>query len=119
MTKNKANSPSAKEQENVATISKIDAIKELIFGENIQTYDSEFESIKEDLVKKKQELERIIEELRAELLQTIDSLNTDINIRITDLESNLSQKIEDLDEKKLDRKVLGALLTSIGDKISQ
>lgn len=33
--------------------SKIDAIKELIFGENIQAYNSEFEAVKADILAKK------------------------------------------------------------------
>ena len=39
-----------KQQQAEAT-SKIEAIKELIFGENIQAYDSEFEKLKADILK--------------------------------------------------------------------
>ena len=66
--------------------SKIDAIKQLIFGENIQEYNHEFEAVKKDILNKKKELEQLLEEVKAELLQNIDNLSTDINIRITELE---------------------------------
>jgi len=99
--------------------SKIDAIKQLIFGENIQAYDSEFEAVKNDILTKKQELEDLIDEVRKELLQNIDNLSTDINIRITDLENSFNDKAESLDEKKLDRKLLGELLINLGEKISK
>ncbi|WP_452599632.1 fructose 1,6-bisphosphatase [Pontimicrobium sp. MEBiC01747] len=99
--------------------SKIDAIKQLIFGENIQEYNSEFEAVKQDILNKKQELENLIDDVKAELLQNIDNLSTDINIRITELENSLDDKAEALDDKKLDRKLFGDLLIKLGEKISQ
>jgi archaellum component FlaC len=91
---------------------RLEAIKNLIFGENIQQIDQDFTSLKNLIDKRKEELENYIEETRKELNHTIDNLATDINIRITDLENNL-----DLDHKKLDRNVLGTLLVSLGEKI--
>ena len=99
--------------------SKIEAIKNLIFGENIQAYDSEFDAVKKDLLKKKKELEDLIEDTRNELNQTIDNLGTDINIRISELEDRLSEKAEDLEDKKVNKKTLGDLLINLGQKISK
>ncbi|WP_062054018.1 hypothetical protein [Aquimarina longa] len=99
--------------------SKIEAIKNLIFGENIAAYNSEFEKVKNDIDSKKKELEDFIDETRKELNQAIDSLSTDINIRITELEDNLTDKIEILDAKKVDKKTLGDLLINLGEKINQ
>jgi hypothetical protein len=98
--------------------SKIDAIKQLIFGENIQEYNHEFEAVKLDILNKKKELELLIEDVKAELFQNIDNLSTDINIRITELENTLEDKAEALDDKKLDRKLFGDLLIKLGEKIS-
>jgi len=99
--------------------SKIDAIKQLIFGENIQEYDSEFEAVKQDILSKKKQLEALIDDVKSELLQNIDNLSTDVNIRITEIEGSLNEKSEALDEKKVDRKQLGDLLVKLGEKISQ
>ena len=99
--------------------SKIDAIKQLIFGENIQEYNSEFEAVKQDILKKKKDLEDLIDTVKSELLQNIDNLSTDINIRITELENTLEDKADALDDKKLDRKLFGDLLIKLGEKISQ
>lgn len=101
------------------TASKIDAIKQLIFGENMQAYDSEFETLKKDILNKKQELEALIDEVKSELLQNIDNLSTDINIRITELENTFEDKTEALNQNKVDRKLLGELFTKLGEKISQ
>ena len=98
---------------------KIEAIKNLIFGENIQEYNSEFDNIKSDILAKKKALETLIEEVRSELIQNIDNLSTDLNIRITELESNIENKLDDLNEKKVDRRELGQLLITLGEKIGQ
>jgi hypothetical protein len=98
--------------------SKIEAIKNLIFGENIEQYDSEFDTIRKEIKSKKELLENYIDEVRNELMQSIDSLSTDVNIRITDLEDSLQAKTDALAEEKVSRKELGTLLKSLGEKIS-
>ncbi len=99
------------------TASKIEVIKNLIFGENIQAYDSEFESLKQDILNKKKVLEELIEEVRTELNTAIDNVSTDVNIRITELEENLENKIEHLETDKVNKKMLGKLLIELGEKI--
>ncbi len=97
--------------------SKIEAIKNLIFGENIQEYDSEFEKIKQDIRKKQQELSSLVDEVRAELMQNVDNLSTDLNIRITELENSLNDKADELQHTKVDRDLLGDLLVDLGNRI--
>ncbi|WP_166966828.1 MULTISPECIES: fructose 1,6-bisphosphatase [Flavobacteriaceae] len=99
--------------------SKIDAIKELIFGENIQAYNSEFEAVKADILAKKKELQHLIDDVKSELMQSIDSLSTDVNIRITDLEDSLNDKIESLDDTKVNRTLLSNLFIKLGEKIGE
>ncbi len=98
---------------------KLEAIKNLIFGDNIQQYDSEFETLKKEIDDKKAALQSYIDEVRGELMQSIDSLSTDVNIRITDLEDSLNDKTETLNEQKVDRRELGKLLISLGEKIGK
>ncbi|MGH1386544.1 fructose 1,6-bisphosphatase [Kordia sp.] len=119
-TKGKNTNDADQANPNIADPStKIEAIKNLIFGENIQEYNSEFDNIKNDILAKKQALENLIEEVRSELIQNIDNLSTDLNIRITELESNMENKLDDLDEKKVDRRQLGQLLINLGEKIGK
>ena len=98
--------------------SKIDVIKELIFGDNISTYEQEFVTIKNDILDKKAQLNELINSTRKELDIAIDSLSTDLNIRITEVEDKLEAKADELSSKKLDKKVLGDLLIKLGTKIS-
>ena len=99
--------------------SKIEAIKDLIFGENITEYDNKFLAIKNDILKKKIALEQLIESAQTDLNEAIDNLSTDLNIRITNLEESLESKSNSLTEEKMDRKQLGSLLIKLGNKISE
>jgi len=99
--------------------SKIEAIKNLIFGENIAAYNSEFDKVKKDIAAKKMELQDFIDDTRKELHQAIDNLSTDIGIRITELEDALADKAEALEAKKVDKKTLSNLLISLGEKIGK
>ncbi|MDO6596522.1 fructose 1,6-bisphosphatase [Oceanihabitans sp. 2_MG-2023] len=113
------NNNTSTQDSNVEASSKIDAIKQLIFGENMQAYEIEFEAVKKDILSKKQELENLMDDVRKELLQNIDNLSTDINIRITEIEDSFNDKADSLDDKKLDRKLFGDLLINLGEKISK
>lgn len=97
--------------------SKIDAIKHLIFGENMAEYSQEFETLKKELEQRRQELSDFIDDTRKELMGAIDNLNTDVNIRISDLEDSLNEKAETLENKKVDKGQLGDLLIKMGEKI--
>ncbi len=98
--------------------SKIEVIKNLIFGENIAEYNSEFETLKKEIDDKRKELKNYIDDARQEIMSSIDNLSTDVNIRITDLENALEDKADKLDEQKVDKKILADLLISLGEKIS-
>ncbi len=97
--------------------SKIDVIRELIFGENISAYNSEFENLKKDIEKKRLELKNLMEDIKDELHKNIDALATDINIRITDLERNLEDKTEDLLDRKVEKDTLADFLIELGENI--
>lgn len=106
-------------ENNVAdSASKIEVIKNLIFGENIAEYNSEFVTLKKEIDDKRKELKNYIDEAREDLMSSIDNLSTDINIRITDLENALEDKADKLYEQKVDKKLLGDLLISLGENIS-
>lgn len=98
--------------------SKIEVIKNLIFGETIKAYDIEFEELKKDILAKKKVLEQLVDEVQTELKQTLDNLSTDIHIRISDLEKGMENKMEDLEAGAVNKKVLGKLLMDLGEKIS-
>lgn len=117
MSKNQTNENGAIVNESSESAQRLEAIKNLIFGENIVQIDQDFQSLKNLIDKRKEELENYIDDTRKELNSTIDNLSTDLNIRLTDLENNLNEKANELNHNKVDRKMLGTLLVNLGDKI--
>lgn len=99
--------------------SKLEAIKNLIFGENIAQYNSEFDQVKKEIAKRKADLEDYIDEVRKELTQSIDNLGTDLNIRISDLEESLTDKLDTLESTKVNKTALGELLVELGERIKE
>ena len=100
-------------------VSKIETIKNLIFGEQMQAYESEFEQLKKDMVAKKTELDNLINQVRDELNESIDNLSTDLNIRIIEVEDNLKNQLGELENDTVLKKELGNILVSIGEKIAK
>lgn len=102
-----------------STTSKIETIRNLIFGETIETYDSEFESLKKEILEKKKVLEDLIEDVKTELNSAIDNVSTDVNIRMTELEKSLDERLENLEDTAVDKKMLGKLLIELGEKVGK
>jgi len=115
----KSNKVLSLNDKNDEAASKIETIRNLIFGENIEAYDSEFELLKKDIEKKKKVLEELVESVRQDLKKSIDNVATDVNIRITELEDKVEEKIENLQTDKVDKNMLGKLLMDLGEKVSQ
>lgn len=99
-------------------VSKIDAIKDILFGENIQNYDKAFDEVKNDIISKKKELIEIISDTKSELDTAIDNLATDLNIRITELEDSINSKIDGLNDTKVDKSLLGDLFIKLGKQLN-
>ena len=124
----------AKEKDNQAKATsvdpKIEAVKQLIFGDNMQQYDSEFNEIKALIKKTRTEIEQELNDTRDALNklinQTKESLNTevsdlrsDMNKKVTQLRSDMDESVADLDERKVNRKLLGTMLQEIGKQIAE
>jgi CHASE3 domain sensor protein len=104
-------------QDNLESSKRLDAIKNLIFGENIQQINQDFDSIKKMIDAKKAELEQTIEEVQTHLNAALDTMSTDLNIRITDIEKQLREDVYELNQNKVDKSQLGKLLIQLGEKI--
>ena len=94
-------------------ISKLQAVKELIFGQEIKDYDAEFKQIHGDL----QELGKQLRSDDTNLRKMIENLEKTLTSRIDRVEADLQKKFSQLDHKKTDRAKLGKMLIQIGEKL--
>ena len=109
---------------------KIEAVKQLIFGENMQQYDSEFNEIKALIKRTRTEIEnelnetrdalnRLINQTKDSLTNEIQDLRSDMNKKVTQLRADMDEAVADLDDRKLNRKLLGSLLQEMGKQIAE
>lgn len=96
---------------------KIEAIKEIIFGENIKEYESEFKKLSELINKHKNDLEKKFNEYRQETRALIEQSNEEFSSRLEELKKDTSHKINELNKAKLNRQTFGDLLKKLGDEI--
>ncbi|MBL4709037.1 MAG: hypothetical protein JKY48_11440 [Flavobacteriales bacterium] len=111
---------SKKEQDTVVenvNDTKMDAIKQLIFGENMVEYDQRFQKMMEKLEDTHRLLEEKIEQLDHTLNATIVDLNSEFESKRLKLEDDFNIAFDKLDNKKTDRKALGKMLETIGTKL--
>lgn len=93
--------------------SRIAAVRDLIFGENIQQYNSEFA----DVYKKIEALQESNNQDLAEAVKNLENKLADLESlmehKVQDLADDLEKRIADLDDEKADRKKLGKALEKI------
>ena len=88
---------------------KLNAIKEIIFGENIKAYDSEFKQLKEELMQQKAAIDQDILAVKADIKQ----MKKEAEERMDSLKAELNA----LDKAKSDRNKLGELLEEMAKKL--
>ncbi|GAB5524676.1 MAG: hypothetical protein Roseis2KO_25480 [Roseivirga sp.] len=130
MAKQKEESQDDSKGSGLSSDPKIEAVKQLIFGENMQQYDSEFSEVRATIKKTKQELvneidetrdalTNLINETREALTKAVSDLRSDTNKKVSQLREDMDESIADLDDRKLNRKLLGALLQEMGKQIAE
>lgn len=94
-------------------LSKLQAVKELIFGQEIQDYSEEFKTIHNTLseIQEKSKTDNTATE------KALQQLEKTITNRIDRLEADLTKKLSNLENKKTDRAKLGKMLIQIGEKL--
>ena len=117
-TKKESNPASAKETQTpdspvqASYGSKIEAIKDIIFGED---YAALRQSIQELTAHMEAEIQRVEEKYSALVAET----DAGINNRIDNLEMDLKSEIDRLDENKTDRFKLGKMLEDLGKELQK
>ena len=106
-----------KQQAAPGTDPKIDAIKQIIFGDNMQAYDEQFKELKEVMDMRTKEIEDKISSLKKELSSTLKELDDKFDKEISSVKEDLINKYNNADGKKVDKNLLGEMLQEIGKKI--
>lgn len=93
--------------------SRIAAVRDLIFGENIQQYDSEFADVYEKIKALQDESRRGLAEAVTNIENKLADLESLVDHKFQDLQDDLDKRLADLDDEKTDRRKLGKALEKI------
>lgn len=105
----KNNAPEAPQQVD----SRIAAVRDLIFGENIQQYNTEFEDVFNRIKALQQQTENNLGDAVTNLENKLADLESLMDHKFQDLNDDLDKKLADLDDEKADRRKLGKALEKI------
>lgn len=97
---------------------KIDAIRDILFGQQIQDIDARFHVLKQELAQTQAETDGRITAMHEELLGAIRSLDEKLSQLLQEQQDYATQEISRLDgTREAQRKELGHLLVTLGEKL--
>ncbi|NNC95770.1 MAG: hypothetical protein HKN92_09425 [Chitinophagales bacterium] len=104
---------------------KLDAIKEIIFGQNMREYEEEFEELRThinsnmDAVSAEfSKMNSMIDTLEKKIDKNMDKMHVAMMEKMEKQHNELIARLEKIDDKKTDRAKLSKMLTDIANKLS-
>lgn len=117
MTKKSEQKTEAANQQQVD--SRIAAVRDLIFGENIQQYDSEFADVYDKIKALEYQSKKNLAESVTNLENKLADLESLMDHKFQDLNDDLDKRLADLDDEKADRRKLGKALEKISQMLQE
>lgn len=96
---------------------KLSAIRDIIFGNEIQEYNKEFNEIKGIIDDNKAQTDKHIAKALSDLSAKIESLQQSIEEKMEQLESRIADQMNALDESKTDRQKLSGLFEEVARQL--
>jgi len=101
------------------TSSRVDAIKDLIFGENIQEYDARFSKLESKLNSTEKKLTKMIQNLGKEINSNLETFNKSISDDVEKNFKQLAKQVKALEASKTDKDNLANLLISLAEELKK
>ena len=100
-----------------ANDNRLEAVRDLLFGQNDREYRKEFKQIWNDLETAKKELENKADALGSDLIDRLEKLEQKLTERVNSVESKLLEEVSSLKDDKVGRKQLATMLHSIANEL--
>lgn len=98
--------------------SQITAIRDILFGNNMQAYEAEFNAVKQMVEQNKADTNEQLHQQFNQITELLNSLEQRLMLVIKKNQEDLLEELRKLDNAKLDRVQLGRMFIEIGNKIS-
>lgn len=96
---------------------KLNAVRELLFGQNVKEYRDEFDELKKLIKDHKKDFERENSDLKNDVLDRIDKMDEKFNNRLDDSIKSINDKLDKLNDDKADRKKMASVLHSLASQL--
>ncbi|MEL7003802.1 MAG: hypothetical protein AAFN93_13850 [Bacteroidota bacterium] len=96
---------------------RIDVIKELIFGENIQAYEEQFKKLRSLLETSNKKIEDRVSEIEERLIKDLEKLEGTGYGVLEELEKAHTQRLDNIEANMIKRSELGDMFLKIGQKL--
>lgn len=98
---------------------KLNEIRNLLFGQNVQEYRSEFEELKAIIQKNKSEAEQTIAEMKSNFESTLNSLERNFEDQLTSSNRETNIRLDELDDNKVDRVKMASMLHELANQLEK
>lgn len=96
---------------------RIDAIKSLLFGENMEEYDHKFDNLFDKLEQYHKEFEDRMRKLHREHQKELTEMTTKFESDMRTLEKEIRANLSKLDDNKSDRRALSDMLKNVAEQL--
>lgn len=96
---------------------KLNAVRELLFGQTVENHQKEFQDVRDSIRQNKEALEDANKDLKNELFDRLDKLENQLKDKIEDTSKSLSDRIDQLSDSKADRKKIASILHNLASEL--
>lgn len=87
-------------------LDKLDAVRDLLFGQNVKEYRGEFKELKDMLVKHREEVETLVSKTKSEIMD-----------KLSQIDNKLNERIDETNDAKTGRQDLAQLLKDMASRL--
>jgi len=115
-------SPVENTQESLSSpinVGRLDTIREILFGQQVQQYDAQFQETQLLIQKQRIELDDKMMGMHKQLLETINALHRDLTHLIQKNHEFTLLEIQRIDHEKTNRVEIGKMMVQLGQQLIQ
>lgn len=98
--------------------SQITAIRDILFGNNMQAYEAEFNAIKDLVAQNKANTDEQLQQQLSQINESLNNLEQRLMLAVKKNHEEVLEEFRKLDNAKLDKVQLGKMFIEIGNKMS-
>lgn len=98
-------------------VDKLEAVRDLLFGQNVKEYRDEFKELKDLITSNRKEIDQSAADFKSDVLEKLEKLDDKINKKIDDTSQEIKDKLSALADDKADRKKIANLLSDMARQL--